>query len=255
MPCEELGARYGLGGRRQSRQAWGRADGFAVCGFALIGALRTDERKFSADERWRKHYAGKDEGKRHTDKAKNKGVAGMLTMWTRQRLNFLWRYQIYFAASAIMTATTMTNAANCTQRLLAKLLCRFITGSPPSISGAIMTLPSCSHGSTNCLVSAVLPRKGVVKSSPKMRREGIATNFARLPELLRSQPQCEVVCCCQSRSIQRLRVPNNGNRDRRGLRDGHESCPLRTCPKAIPPRCGTWKPEGPHWRAGPPVFP
>jgi len=31
-----------------------------------------------------------------------------------------------------------------------------------------------------------------------------------------------------------------------GLRDGHESCPLRTCPKAIPPRCGTWKPELPE---------
>src|SRR6516165_11926697 len=32
----------------------------------------------------------------------------------------------------------------------------------------------------------------------------------------------------------------------RGLRDGHESCPLRTCPKAIARRCGTWKPEGPR---------
>jgi hypothetical protein len=37
-------------------------------------------------------------------------------------------------------ATTMTNAAICTQKLLAKPLCRFITGSPPSITGVVMTL-------------------------------------------------------------------------------------------------------------------
>ena len=55
-------------------------------------------------------------------------------------LNFLWRYQTYFAASAITMATTMTNAAICTQKLLAKPLCRFITGSPPSITGVVMTL-------------------------------------------------------------------------------------------------------------------
>jgi hypothetical protein len=58
------------------------ADGFAVCSLTprlvTVGRLRTDERNFSADERWRKHYAGKYEGKRHTDKSKNKAIAEVL---------------------------------------------------------------------------------------------------------------------------------------------------------------------------------
>jgi hypothetical protein len=66
-----------MGGRRLSR--WLRtANGFAVCGFTLIGPLRTDERNFSADRRWREQDASKYEGKRHTDKSKNKAVSGML---------------------------------------------------------------------------------------------------------------------------------------------------------------------------------
>jgi hypothetical protein len=66
-------------GTRQSR--WLRtADGFAVCGFALIGPLRTDEWNFAANECWREHYAGNHEGKRNTNKSKNKAVFGMLVI-------------------------------------------------------------------------------------------------------------------------------------------------------------------------------
>ena len=58
-------------------------DGFAVCSFTLIRPLRPNERNFSADECWRKHYAGKYQGKRHTDQGKNKAVAGMLSFFVR----------------------------------------------------------------------------------------------------------------------------------------------------------------------------
>jgi hypothetical protein len=87
--------------------------------------------------RFRRPNACRPRTRQVGDEAKPSSVGG------RRRLNFFWHYQMYFAASAIMTATTMTNAANCTQRLLAKLtkpgplelppwlLCRFITGSPP----------------------------------------------------------------------------------------------------------------------------
>jgi hypothetical protein len=40
--------------------------------------------------------------------------------------HFFWRYQTYFAASAITTIVTITNAAICTQKLLAKPLLRVI---------------------------------------------------------------------------------------------------------------------------------
>jgi hypothetical protein len=47
-------------------------------------------------------------------------------------------YQMYFAASAIMTIVTTTNAAICTQKLLAKpallLVCVFICGHLPLVS-------------------------------------------------------------------------------------------------------------------------
>ena len=73
----------------------------------------------------------------------------------------------------------------------------------------------------------------------KARR--IAANIAKLPEPP-SDVGTEMIQNAMTNSID-------------GLREGRESCPLRTCPKTIPSRCGTWKPEGPHWRAGPPVFP
>ena len=50
-----------------------------------IGVLRTNEWNFVAnsttdDGRWRKHYAGNHEGKRPTDKSKNKAVFVMLAI-------------------------------------------------------------------------------------------------------------------------------------------------------------------------------
>jgi hypothetical protein len=78
MPCEGGGA-VRSGGRRQSRRLR-IADGFAVCGFTLIGPLRTDERNFSADRCWREQDASKYEGKRHTDKSENKTVAEVLAI-------------------------------------------------------------------------------------------------------------------------------------------------------------------------------
>jgi hypothetical protein len=36
-----------------------------------------------------------------------------------RQLDFFWRYQMYIAASAITTIVTITNAAICTQTLLA----------------------------------------------------------------------------------------------------------------------------------------
>jgi hypothetical protein len=39
-----------------------------------------------------------------------------------RQLNFFWRYQMYFAATAITTIVTITNAAICTQTLLVKPL-------------------------------------------------------------------------------------------------------------------------------------
>jgi hypothetical protein len=39
-----------------------------------------------------------------------------------RQLDFFWRYQMYFAASAITTIVTITNAAICTQKLRAKPL-------------------------------------------------------------------------------------------------------------------------------------
>jgi hypothetical protein len=79
-----------------------------------------------------------DEGGTHCGHTTSQALRSIIQHATA--LNFLWRYQTYFAASAITMATTMTNAAICTQKLLAKPLCRFITGSPPSITGVVMTL-------------------------------------------------------------------------------------------------------------------
>jgi hypothetical protein len=43
-----------------------------------------------------------------------------------RQLDFFWRYQMYFAASAITTIVTITIAAICTQKLFAKPLLRVI---------------------------------------------------------------------------------------------------------------------------------
>jgi hypothetical protein len=71
---------HGTMGTKAKPSGVGSADGFAVCGFTLIGRLRPDERDFSADECWRKHYASNHEGKRHTDKSENKTVAEVLAI-------------------------------------------------------------------------------------------------------------------------------------------------------------------------------
>jgi len=58
--------------------SWGRA---RRCG-SRLPLLRTDERKFAARSKSvGEHYAGKHEGKRHTDKSKSKSKSkiGMLT--------------------------------------------------------------------------------------------------------------------------------------------------------------------------------
>jgi hypothetical protein len=112
--------------------------------------LRTDERNFSADECWRKHYAGKHEGKRHTDESKNKAVDGMLT------IGFIVRTLVGLGAfltsikDAGCDAVLGLCAASFRQRAVSPL--RWDEGlRPPEVWGPLLSMSGASAVSGNSL--------------------------------------------------------------------------------------------------------